>query len=142
MFFFSSVFLKKASGGLQLPTEAEWEYACRAGTKGATYGDLDLIAWYQGISRGPTHAVGKLQPNGLGFCDMLGNVWEWCQDRDGDYSSVSVTNPTGPATGSFRLLRGGSWTDSSSYCRASHRSGSVLPYAAYNGFGFRVVRTP
>ena len=137
-----SVFLKKARGGLQLPTEAEWEYACRAGTKGATYGDLDLIAWYQGISRGPTHAVGKLQPNGLGFCDMLGNVWEWCQDRDGDYSSVSVTNPTGPATGSFRLLRGGSWSDDSNACRASQRSGSFLPYAAYNGFGFRVVRTP
>ena len=136
-----SVFLKKASGGLQLPTEAEWEYACRAGTKGATYGDLDLIAWHQGTAGGTTHAVGKLQPNALGFCDMLGNVSEWCEDWYGPYSSGSVTNPTGPTTGSNRLLRGGFWLGDSYYCRASQRCGGTPDGVVYT-VGFRVVRTP
>ena len=136
-----SVFLKKTSGGLQLPTEAEWEYACRAGTKGATYGDLDLIAWRQGTAGGTTHAVGKLQPNALGFCDMLGNVWEWCEDWYGPYSSGSVTNPTGPTTGSTRLLRGGGWNYDSNGCRASERVGSA-PGGIDALIGFRVVRTP
>ncbi len=138
-----SVFLKKASGGLHLPTEAEWEYACRAGTKGATYGDLDLIAWHQGTAGCETHAVGQLQPNALGFYDMIGNVWEWCQDWNGPYSSGSVTNPTGPATGSYRLLRGGYWDNNSYYCRASKRYFNGAPVIFYlNGFGFRVARTP
>ena len=138
-----SVFLKKTSGGLQLPTEAEWEYACRAGTKGATYGDLDLIAWRQGTAGGTTHAVGKLQPNALGFCDMLGNVWEWCEDWYGPYSSGSVTNPTGPTTGSYpyRLLRGGVWYDGSYVCRASRRNYGT-PGDVNVTIGFRVVRTP
>ena len=139
-----SVFLKKTSGGLQLPTEAEWEYACRAGTKGATYGDLDLIAWHRGVSAGTTHAVGKLQPNALGFCDMLGNVDEWCQDRYSStyYASSPVTNPTGPAIDTSRLLRGGGWANFSGGCRASRR-GTGAPGHAYGvTLGFRVVRTP
>ena len=136
-----SVFLKKASGGLQLPTEAEWEYACRAGTKGATYGDLDLLAWHSGVSAGTTHAVGKLQPNALGFCDMLGNVCEWCEDWYGPYSSGSVTNPTGPTTGSSRLLRGGSWDNDSGYCRGSRRYYFNSGGASIR-LGFRVARTP
>ena len=136
-----SIFLKKTSGGLQLPTEAEWEYACRAGTKGATYGDLDLIAWNKASSGGTTHAVGKLQPNALGFSDMLGNVFEWCADWYGPYSSGSVTNPTGPTTGSSRLLRGGGWLNNSSNCRASQRSHDT-PGGITNDYGFRVVGTP
>ena len=136
-----SVFLKKARGGLQLPTEAEWEYACRAGTKGATYGDLDLIAWDEFSSGGTTHAVGKLQPNALGFFDMLGNVCEWCEDWDGPYKSGSVTNPTGPTTGQSRLLRSGYLCSSSNGCRVSQRSG-YPPDNVYSSFGFRVARTP
>ena len=130
-----------AKTGMKLPTEAQWEYACRAGTTGATYCDLDLIAWHYGNAEGETHAVGKLQPNALGFFDMLGNVWEWCEDWYGRYSSGSVTNPTGPATGSYRLLRGGDWNDYSYACRASGRDGATPVYFAYD-IGFRVVRTP
>ena len=133
-----SVFLKKASGGLQLPTEAEWEYACRAGTKGATYGDLDLLAWHSGVSAGTTHAVGKLQPNALGFCDMLGNVYEWCH----------WYHASGPATGSSRLLRGGDWLYDSDYCHAQRAKRFYItphdlsPDDFSNFGGFRVVRTP
>ncbi len=130
-----------AKTGMKLPTEAQWEYACRAGTTGATYGDLDLIAWHYGNAGCETHAVGQLQPNALGFFDMLGNVWEWCEDWDGPYSSGSVTNPTGPTTGLYRLLRGGGWDYSSDNCRASRR-GNVNPLGAGNYVGFRAVRTP
>ena len=130
-----------AKTGMKLPTEAQWEYACRAGTTGATYCDLHLIAWHYGNAEGETHAVGKLQPNALGFFDMLGNVWEWCEDRYGSYSSGSVTNPTGPATGSSRLLRGGGWYDVSGSCRASQRDFSTPDHLDID-FGFRVVRTP
>ena len=130
-----------AKTGMKLPTEAQWEYACRAGTKGATYGDLDLIAWHYGNAGYETHAVGELQPNALGFFDMLGNVWEWCEDRYGSYSSGSVTNPTGPATGSSLLLRGGYWSSNSDNCRASQRY-YYTPGDVYDFDGFRVVRTP
>ena len=130
-----------ANTGMKLPTEAQWEYACRAGTKGARYGDLDLIAWHEDNAGEETHAVGQLQPNALGFCDMLGNVWEWCEDWYGPYSSGSVTNPTGPTTGSHRLLRGGSWYVYSYVCRASERSSSSPDYVG-GSYGFRVVRTP
>ena len=134
-----------ANTGMKLPTEAQWEYACRAGTKGATYGDLDLIAWHYGNAAGfeTTHAVGKLQPNALGFFDMLGNVWEWCEDWDGPYSSGSVTNPTGPTTGLYRLLRGGDWSSYSDDCRASERHRFPPGLISHDGgVGFRVVRTP
>ena len=130
-----------AKTGMKLPTEAQWEYACRAGTKGATYGDLDLIAWHYGNAGCETHAVGELQPNALGFFDMLGNLWEWCEDWYGPYSSGSVTNPTGPATGSYRVLRGGDWNTSADYCRASQRI-SFTPDLINYFHGFRVVRTP
>ena len=138
--------------GLRLPTEAEWEYAYRAGTTtafhsfpGYTSGtnDDDLlgnIAWFSPAAGGQTHAVGGKLANGLGLHDMSGNVWEWCQDWYGPYSSASVTNPTGPTTGSSRLLRGGYWYYGSNYCRASKRTGSS-PDGGY-GHGFRVVRTP
>ena len=128
--------------GLRLPTEAEWEYACRAGTTTARYGEVNAIAWYyqNWTIYGTQPVAGKL-PNALGLYDTLGNVWEWCQDWYGPYSSGSVTNPTGPATGSNRLLRGGSWGYSSLGCRASKR-GLDTPGSIYIDYGFRVVRTP
>ncbi len=128
--------------GLRLPTGAEWEFACRAGTTTARYGVLDDIAWYNGNAGGTTHAVAGKLPNALGLYDMSGNVWEWCQDWFGAYSSGSVTNPTGPATGSNRLLRGDFWGSGSDGCRGSQRSYN-FPYGdAGSSFGFRVARNP
>ena len=145
--------------GLRLPTEAEWEYAYRAGTTTAFHSYpaqptgfnddtlLGNIAWYSGnngasgSSTYGTKAVGGKVANGLGLHDMAGNVWEWCQDWYGPYSSGSVTNPTGPSTGSSRLSRGGNWFSTSHGCRASYRGVSNPTLASYS-FGFRVVRTP
>jgi formylglycine-generating enzyme required for sulfatase activity len=140
--------------GLRLPTEAEWEYAYRAGTTTAfhSYAEqpngfdddtlLGNIAWYASNSGGETHAVGGKLANGLGLHDMSGNVWEWCQDRfGGPYSSGSVTNPTGPTTGSYRVLRGGYWFYDSNDCRASRRHGGALATVS-NVTGFRVVKNP
>ena len=139
--------------GLRLPTEAEWEYAYRAGTTTAFHSYpaqpngfnddtlLGNIAWFYPAAGNQTHAVGGKLANGLGLHDMAGNVWEWCQDWGGPYSSGSVTNPTGPTTGTYRLLRGGIWGGSSSNCRASQRIDGTPGYAS--GYvGFRVVRTP
>ena len=139
--------------GLRLPTEAEWEYAYRAGTTTAFHSYpaqptgfnndtlLGNIAWYDDISGSQTHAVGGKLANGLGLHDMSGNVWEWCQDWYGFYSSGSVTNPTGPATGYYPLLRGGAWNFNSSDCRASRRNG-VSPDIIISIIGFRVARNP
>lgn len=135
--FNTSIFLKKAGGGLHLPTEAEWEYACRAGTKGATYGDLDLIAWHSGVSAETTHGVGKLQPNALGFFDMLGNVWEWCQD--GYSQSASTTQAALETEIGARVLRGGGWDYDADGCHASYRGFS--PGLQYYDFGCRFART-
>ena len=142
--------------GLRLPTEAEWEYAYRAGTSTAFHSYpaqpngfdddtlLGNIGWYSGNNSSSTYgtkAVGGKFANGLGLHDMAGNVCEWCQDWYGPYSLVSVTNPTGPATGSSRLLRGGFWLGSSYYCRASQRVYSTPDYVG-SIVGFRVVRNP
>ena len=139
--------------GLRLPTEAEWEYAYRAGTTTAFhsypaqptgFNDDTLfgnIAWYNSNSDFQTHAVGGKLANGLGLHDMAGNVWECCQDWYVPYSSASVTNPTGPTTGFSHLLRGGDWGCSSDHFRASLRN-YVTPdgFTYYNGF--RVARNP
>ena len=141
--------------GLRLPTEAEWEYAYRAGTTTAFHSYptqptgfnddtlLGNIAWYtsNSVPQSQTHAVGGKLANGLGLHDMAGNVWEWCQDWYGPYSLGSVTNPTGPETGTDRLLRGGGWYFVSNYCRGSRRN-YLNPYDASSTIGFRAVRAP
>ena len=142
--------------GLRLPTEAEWEYAYRAGTTTAFHSYaaqptgfnndtlLGNIAWSYPVAGSQTHAVGGKLANGFGLHDMSGNVWEWCQDWYGPYSSASVTNPTGPTTGSYRLLRGGPWYAGSNFCRASKRDGSTPDDSGgvSGTVGFRVVRNP
>jgi len=107
----------------RLPTEAEWEYACRAGTRAATYAPLDDAAWYSANS-GRTHAVKKKLANKWGLHDMLGNVWEWCSDwHDRQYysSSAAQQDPSGPATGEGRVIRGGSWGSGARNVRAAFR---------------------
>jgi formylglycine-generating enzyme len=107
----------------QLPTEAQWEYACRAGTKTSfSFGD-SLTSRQANISGGPgeTTAVGKYPANGWGFHDMHGNVWEWCADRYGIYPTVAATDPVGPADGSDRVTRGGSWDGSADLARSALR---------------------
>ena len=127
--------------GLRLPTEAEWEYACRAGWSTPRYGVLNDIAWYSDNSGEETRAVATKLPNALGLYDTLGNVWEWCQDLWGPYPPRNESNPAGPTTGSSRLLRGGGWVSHSSYCRASARFWHTHGFNE-SGIGFRAVMTP
>ena len=136
---------KKAGYVYRLPTEAEWEYACRAGTKTTySFGDSDSelgdYAWYNENSGNTTHPVGQKKPNRWGLYDMHGNVWEWCQDWYGDYPSGSVTDPTGAASGSYRVLRGGSFVHRSSNVRSAFRS-NYQPANRLNYVGFRPART-
>ena len=129
----------------RLPTEAEWEYAARAGTTGDRYAEkLDLIAWYAENSGGRTHPVGEKAPNRFGLHDMLGNVWEWVQDWHGAYPGGIVTDYLGPRNGSERLIRGGAWRYDSRRCRSPGRSdGQPGVPPGYRGttVGFRLVRT-
>jgi formylglycine-generating enzyme required for sulfatase activity len=109
--------------GLRLPTEAEWEYAARAGTASSRYGELDDIAWHTRNIGSNLNQVGRKQPNAWGLYDMLGNVWEWVADWYGKYESgLSSVDPFGPSSGRFRVVRGGSWTDSPKLSRASDRN--------------------
>ncbi len=129
----------------RLPTEAQWEYACRAGCQGAyCFGNnsdkLDQYAWYSNKYRGKTHPVAGKKPNAWGLYDMHGNVWEWCSDWYGDYPSGSVTDPDGPSTGSRRVSRGGSWVSSAGGCRSAYRSNVDLSYRS-SSLGFRLSRT-
>jgi formylglycine-generating enzyme required for sulfatase activity len=134
----------------RVPTEAEWEYACRAGTTTRyNYGD-DLLyssltnhAWYIDDSNNQTQPVGQKPPNAWGLYDMHGDVWEWCQDwySDTSYPGGSVTDPRGPITGLTRVLRGGSWADGETLCRSACRIGDD-PTAQYFTYGFRVVLAP
>ncbi len=129
----------------RLPTEAEWEYAARAGTQAAYhFGDAANrleYGWYDENSRNRTHPVGQKQPNGWGLFDMHGNVWEWVHDWYGDYPGGAVTDPRGPETGVGRIRRGGGWSSGARYCRAANRHG-FAPVNRYNALGFRLARSP
>lgn len=134
-------FCKKT--GLELPTEAQWEYACRAGSTGpyAGTGNLDDMGWYGGNSGRQTHPVGTKQPNAWGLYDMHGNVWEWCADWYGDYPSGAVTDPKGASSGSYRVWRGGSWGNDAASCRSAGRNDGYYPSSRYDNLGFRLSRT-
>jgi formylglycine-generating enzyme required for sulfatase activity/tRNA A-37 threonylcarbamoyl transferase component Bud32 len=127
----------------RLPTEAEWEYACRAGSTGDYAGDLDEMGWYDQNSGNQTHIVGQKKANAWGLCDMHGNVWEWCQDwYDGEYYARSPeSDPQGPESGSGRVTRGGSWGNPAACCRQSFRD-FFSPDDRFGSNGFRLVRTP
>jgi formylglycine-generating enzyme required for sulfatase activity len=121
-----------------LPTEAQWEYACRAGTTGAYATDPAATSWYDRNSGGTTHPVGAKQPNAWGLYDMTGNVYQWCADWYAKrYPGGEVTDPTGPATGSVHVLRGGGWYYDVSYCRSAYRD--YDPGYRANFIGFRVA---
>jgi eukaryotic-like serine/threonine-protein kinase len=136
--------LSRATGkSYRLPTEAEWEYACRAGTTGMYAGNLDLMAWYgEDFTKGSTHPVGTKQANRFGLYDMHGNVWEWCQDWYGDnyYAQSPSTNPTGPSTGSVRVSRGGDWLFMAPFSRSAIRDRGA-PGNRGGNLGFRLART-
>ena len=127
----------------RLPTEAEWEFAARGGnqsrhTQYSGSSRIDDVAWYDGNSGSKTHPVKTQQPNELGIYDMSGNVYEWCQDWYGSYSSYAQTDPTGAGSGSYRVIRGGSWYGSPRYCSSSNRV-CITPGYLINDLGLRLV---
>ena len=123
----------------QLPTEAEWEYAARAGTAGPRYGDLTEVAWHSGNSDQP-QPVGLMRANRWGLYDMLGNVWEWTADRYGRYAAGPLTDPRGSRRSAYRVNRGGSWSLDARFVRSATRFYNASGYRDY-GLGFRLVRT-
>jgi len=134
---------KKAGRVYRLPTEAEWEYACRAGSKaaysfGANSKTLGDYAWFGENSGRHTHPVGEKKANAWGLYDMHGNVWEWCSDWYGVYPKGSVSDPSGPSEGSIRVDRGGSWAYGAANCRSAYRGWGAPSYRIGND-GFRVA---
>jgi len=124
-----SIICNWESDGYRLPTEAEWQYACKAGTTGYRYGELDKIAWYNENSGDEIHEVGRKEPNAWSLYDMLGNVWEWCWDLYDEQ-----------VYGSYRIFRGGSWAEVARSCGASCRRRSH-PSFCIDDLGFRLARS-
>ena len=139
---------KKAGRVYRLPTEAEWEYACRAGSKTAySFGEssksLGDYAWFDGNSNGQTHPVGEKKANAWGLYDMHGNVWEFCSDWYGDYPKGAANDPTGAREGSDRVIRGGSWIILEKFCRSADRRWfPQQPSRRDTIIGFRVALSP
>ena len=128
-------------GKMVLPTEAQWEYACRAGELGPfSGGTIDEVAWYDDNSEDNTHQVGMKMSNAWGLYDMHGNVHEWCADWHGRKLQGGV-DPSGPVSGEVRVVRGGSWRNFARYCRAADRSYLGHPTAHFSSHGFRVARS-
>jgi len=147
-----TVFWKQNANGYRLPTEAEWEYACRAGTQ-TPYNQgtenlscleidpvLEPLAWYKENADWRTHEIGVKQANNWNLYDMHGNVWEWCWDIPGNYPVAPQTDPTGLETGYYRMIRGASFAHVPRDCRSAHRPDGTGPGADFNGLGFRVMR--
>jgi formylglycine-generating enzyme required for sulfatase activity len=145
---------ERANGGIpigsvyRLPTEAEWEYACRALTStrfshgdDPGYTDLTNYAWYAENSGGTTHPVGQKLPNPWGLYDMHGTVLEWCQDRYGTYPGGIALDPSGPKTGDA-VMRGGTWTYFARLCRSAHRNATICAEDGTYATGFRVILAP
>lgn len=144
---------REGTSKYRLPTEAEWEYACRAGSSTALANgslnssqcehdpNMDAVGWYCGNSGKTTHPVGRKAPNAWGLHDMHGNVWEWCQGWRDDYSAGKAVDPEGPPGELLRVIRGGSWGNYAEGCRSASRSG-LTPGYSINRVGFRVTRTP
>jgi formylglycine-generating enzyme required for sulfatase activity len=134
---------KKAGRVYRLPTEAEWEYACRAGSTTAySFGEssqsLGDYAWFSNNSDDRTHPVGQKKPNAWGLYDMHGNVWEWCSDWYGQYPKGAVSDPAGPKEGSSRVYRGGCWDYEAAICRSAYRYW-YTPVVRNSHFGFRLA---
>lgn len=137
---------KEGTGKYRLPTEAEWEYACRAGSTtafcfGNDMGTLAEHAWFGPNSIDWSHQAGQKKPNAWGLYDMHGNVWEWCQDWYSIYPSEPVRDPKGPPSGSHRVSKGGSWRSAARFCRSAHRYG-VDPDYRRPTRGFRLAKDP
>jgi formylglycine-generating enzyme required for sulfatase activity len=138
--------LRLDRGGFRLPTEQEWEIACRRDT-GSSYGYgrdsalLDRYAWFTESSKGGGRLPRELRPNLRGLFDMHGNVWEWCHDWYGEYASSDAVDPIRTAGGSYRVYRGGSWSSASRLCRSADRYGDA-PANRTGDVGFRVAQVP
>lgn len=130
--------LISAGWSWDLPTEAQWEYACRVRKSGEFHGPIDSVAWYQLNSQKRTHPVGTRQPNDWGLQDMHGNVAKWCLDWYGQYPFEAVNHPVGPPFGTFRVYRGGGWSDAARCCRSAYRGRSVPDFRSSN-IGFSLV---
>lgn len=135
---FCKTMLALTGKNFRLPTEAEWEYACRAGTTGDYAGNLEEMGWHDDNSGQQIQPVGQLKPNAFGLYDMHGNVWEWCEDWYGDYPDTEQIDPRGPETGKMRVLRGGSYYGHHISCRSANR-GRNQPGVCNSLNGFRLA---